>query len=51
MFGLDYLGPLPAERREYLIARVKEATRPTLYHDGQWIVGYWRIRVHAVKPA
>ena len=51
MFGLDYLDPLPPEQREYLIARVEEATRPALYHDGQWTADYWRIRVHAVKPA
>lgn len=51
MFGLDYLEPLSPKQQEELITRVEEASRPVLYHDGQWTADYWRIRVHAVKQA
>ncbi len=50
MFGRDYLAPLSPRQRDQLIMHVEEVTRPMLYHNGEWVADYKRIRVQAFKP-
>ncbi len=50
MFGGDFLTLVPPERRERVLERVNELTRPRLYREGRWVADYRRLRFMAVKP-
>jgi len=49
MFGGDFLGAVPATRREHFQERVNELTRPLLEREGRWVADYRRLRFMAVK--
>lgn len=48
-FKWYYFEPLPKEKREKALAEVVEALRPLLWHDGQWVADYRRLRLFAVR--
>jgi trans-aconitate methyltransferase len=49
MFGGDFLQAVPPARRDRVLARINELTRPSLYRDGKWMADYRRLRFVAVK--
>lgn len=49
MFGGFALSAVPADKREELSRRWKELARPTLCHDGIWVIDHTRLRMIAVK--
>jgi len=49
MFGGDFLQAVASERRDRVLARVNDLTRPALYRDGRWVADYRRLRFVAVK--
>lgn len=51
MFGAAFTDGLPAEQREAALATVEREARPTLFHDGHWVMDYRRLRVVARKLA
>lgn len=51
MFGGAFLDKLTAKQREQAIAAVEEQARPTLFHDGHWVMDYRRLRVEAERVA
>jgi trans-aconitate 2-methyltransferase len=51
MFAGEYLGGLPAAKRDEFLRRAEEAARPVLYRDGAWVADYRRLRVVARRPA
>jgi trans-aconitate methyltransferase len=49
MFGPQMLQQIPTELHEEIIARTEMITRPKLFHDGQWIADYRRLRITAIR--
>jgi len=49
MFAGGFLSGLSDDVRSHVINAVEERLRQALYHDGNWIADYRRIRVVAVK--
>jgi UDPglucose 6-dehydrogenase len=49
MFGGDFLQAVPPARRDRVLGRINELTRPALYRDGKWVADYRRLRFVAVK--
>ena len=49
MFGGAFTDSLPAEQREAALATLEREARPTLFHDGHWVMDYRRLRVVARK--
>jgi trans-aconitate methyltransferase len=49
MFASDFFANLSDEVRSQVIDAVVERLRSTLYHNGNWIADYRRIRIVAVK--
>jgi SAM-dependent methyltransferase len=49
MFGAALLRRVPEERREALLEEVEREARAALFRDGQWMLGYRRLRVMARK--
>ncbi|MFN8532716.1 MAG: methyltransferase domain-containing protein [Dehalococcoidia bacterium] len=50
IFAGDFLGVVPAERRERVVRRAIELARPTQFTGGHWVVDYRRLRFRAVHP-
>jgi trans-aconitate methyltransferase len=50
-FAGPFLSELSADARSWVVSRVYELTRPTLFHDDHWVVDYKRLRALAIKPA
>jgi trans-aconitate methyltransferase len=51
VFARDFLAQLSAEERERVVERCADHARPTLFHDGRWVVDYVRLRVVAERIA
>jgi hypothetical protein len=49
MFGGDFLGRVPSDRRDEFFAGVEDHARTDLFRDGRWVVDYRRLRVVAVR--
>lgn len=49
MFGGAVFRLLPSEQTEPIIQDIETRLRPVLYHDGQWIADYRRLRIVALK--
>ena len=49
MFGAAWLEWVPLREREKFFAAVEAHARPRLFHDGNWIADYKRLRVRAVR--
>jgi trans-aconitate 2-methyltransferase len=49
MFASAFLSKLSSEQKDEVIQVAVNQLKPTLYHNGQWIADYRRIRVVAVK--
>jgi trans-aconitate methyltransferase len=49
MFGGAFVDKLPSEKRDAVLAGVEQELRPTLLHNGQWVMDYRRLRVVASK--
>ena len=49
MFGAPIMGDLPGDKRETLVAEIERQARAALFHDGQWVMDYRRLRVVARK--
>lgn len=51
MFTGAFLSRIPAEQQASFIQEVERQSRPSLFHDGGWILDYRRIRIVACKRA
>jgi trans-aconitate methyltransferase len=49
MFGMFASQVLAPARREELMRRIEDLARPALFHNGEWMVDYKRLRMIAVK--
>lgn len=49
MFAADTVAAIAPERREEFFLRMEDDLRPQLFHDGQWVADYRRLRVMAVR--
>jgi trans-aconitate methyltransferase len=49
MFADHILRDLPAESHDKIISEVERRLRPTMFHDGQWVADYVRLRITATK--
>nr|WP_198044837.1 hypothetical protein [Lysinibacillus timonensis] len=49
MFGSQLLEDIKDPIRQRIIENVEKTIRPVLYHEGQWIADYKRIRVVGMK--
>jgi trans-aconitate 2-methyltransferase len=50
MFAASFLGKIPQEKQVFFLREVKRQSRACLFHDGQWVLDYRRLRVLAHKP-
>ena len=48
MFGAFATEPVAVEKRPELISRWIGFARPMLFHGGEWVVDYWRLRMLAL---
>ena len=49
MFGSPFLSKIPAEKRELFLQEVERFAGTALFHDGQWVLDYRRLRFLAVS--
>lgn len=49
MFAPAFLAMVPEDRADEVVTAVEQATRPQLFHDGQWVADYVRLRFLAVR--
>lgn len=49
MFGGSFLGQLSSEQREAALAATERQARVALWHNGQWVMDYRRLRIVATK--
>jgi trans-aconitate methyltransferase len=47
MFGSAFVEGLPKATRESLLVEIERELRPTLFHDGHWVMDYRRLRIVA----
>jgi len=49
-FAAYYFEPLPPRDQETALENIAEELRPRLFHGGNWVADYRRLRIVAVKP-
>jgi trans-aconitate methyltransferase len=50
MFAGSYLARIAPEKLETFLREVERQSRAALFHNGEWVLDYRRIRVRAFKP-
>jgi hypothetical protein len=49
MFGERVFLDVPDDMKQKILARTEEKTRARLFHNGQWVADYTRLRIVAHK--
>lgn len=49
MFGSQMFESIDKDRKDYIITKVQNNLKESLYKDGNWIADYKRIRVIGVR--
>ena len=49
MFAGSFFEPVPVEARPKIVDAIVKELEPNLYHDGQWVADYVRLRIIATK--
>lgn len=49
MFANDMFDGIPSDQKDLIIKNVEEHLRDVLYHDGNWVADYKRIRIIGIK--
>ena len=50
MFAGSFFESVPAHAQPAIVEAIVEDLQPRLYHDGQWVADYVRLRIIATKP-
>ncbi len=50
MFAGSFFERVPAHAQPEIVDAIVEELQPRLYHDGQWVADYVRLRIIATKP-
>ncbi len=50
MFASAFFEKIPPQAKPRIVEAIVKELQPTLYHDGQWVADYVRLRIIATKP-